>query len=150
VNSVRGQANQALLTLDDVAGLLCVSKAWVRDHATRRNPRIPTVRVGGKRAVVALPRTRHRSFYQCPSHDAGRRRIVRAQFQFGKEKPMRARHQSGWLEKTKAGTWRAHWIEYVRDAIDKEHRRHHSRVVGQLNKMRKLKQRKNCLRSCLR
>jgi len=41
-----------LLTLDRVAELLGVSKAWVRDHATRRNPRIPVVRFGDKRAVL--------------------------------------------------------------------------------------------------
>ena len=42
----------ALLTLEQVAEMLGVSKAWVRDHATRRNPRIPVVRLGGKRAVL--------------------------------------------------------------------------------------------------
>lgn len=41
-----------LLTLDDVATLLGVSKSWVRDHATRRNPRIPVVRLGHRRAVL--------------------------------------------------------------------------------------------------
>jgi hypothetical protein len=41
-----------LLTLEAVADLLGVSKAWVRDHATRRNPRIPVVRFGDKRAVL--------------------------------------------------------------------------------------------------
>ena len=41
-----------LLTLEQVAALLGVSKAWVRDHATRRNPRLPVVRLGGKRAVL--------------------------------------------------------------------------------------------------
>ncbi len=41
-----------LLTLQDVADVLGVSKAWVRDHATRRNPRIPVVRFGDKRAVL--------------------------------------------------------------------------------------------------
>jgi predicted DNA-binding transcriptional regulator AlpA len=41
-----------LLTLDDVASLLGVSRAWVRDHATRRNPRIPVVRLGGRRALL--------------------------------------------------------------------------------------------------
>jgi predicted DNA-binding transcriptional regulator AlpA len=41
-----------LLTLGDVASLLGVSKAWVRDHATRRNPRIPVVRLGGRRALL--------------------------------------------------------------------------------------------------
>jgi excisionase family DNA binding protein len=42
----------SLMTLDDVAKLLSVSKGWVRDHATRRNPRLPVVRLGGKRAVL--------------------------------------------------------------------------------------------------
>jgi predicted DNA-binding transcriptional regulator AlpA len=41
-----------LLTVDDVALLLGTSKAWVRDHATRRNPRIPVVRLGGRRALL--------------------------------------------------------------------------------------------------
>lgn len=51
---------------------------------------------------------------------------------------MRARHQDGWLEKTKAGTWRAHWIEYVRDPeTGEERRRQHSRVIGDQGKMRK-------------
>jgi excisionase family DNA binding protein len=41
-----------LLTLDEVAAWLGVSHDWVRDHATRRNPRIPVVRLGGKRALL--------------------------------------------------------------------------------------------------
>lgn len=44
--------SKALLTLDQVAALLGVSKAWVRDHATRRQPRVPVVRLGGKRAIL--------------------------------------------------------------------------------------------------
>jgi hypothetical protein len=55
---------------------------------------------------------------------------------------MRTRHQNGWLEETKAGTWRAHWIEYVRDpGTDKDRRRHHSKVLGEKNKMRKFEAR---------
>lgn len=42
----------ALLTLDQVAKMLGTSRAWVRDHATRRNPRIPCVRLGGRRALL--------------------------------------------------------------------------------------------------
>jgi predicted DNA-binding transcriptional regulator AlpA len=42
----------ALLTLDQVAEMLGTSRAWVRDHATRRNPRIPCVRLGGRRALL--------------------------------------------------------------------------------------------------
>jgi integrase len=51
---------------------------------------------------------------------------------------MRARHQSGWVEETDAGTWRGHWYEYVRDPeTGKEGRHHHSRVLGDAGKMRK-------------
>jgi hypothetical protein len=35
-----------LLTVEDVAGFLQVSAVWVRDHATRKQPRLPVVRVG--------------------------------------------------------------------------------------------------------
>ncbi len=45
-------ASESLLTLDQVAAMLGISKAWVRDHATRRSPRIPVVRFGGHRAVL--------------------------------------------------------------------------------------------------
>jgi excisionase family DNA binding protein len=41
-----------LLTLDQVAEILGVSRNWVRDHATRRNPRIPVIRLGTKRALL--------------------------------------------------------------------------------------------------
>jgi predicted DNA-binding transcriptional regulator AlpA len=41
-----------LRTLEEVAQQLGVSKAWVRDHATRRSPRIPVIRLGGKRALL--------------------------------------------------------------------------------------------------
>ena len=51
---------------------------------------------------------------------------------------MRARNQVGWLEETKAGSWKAHWCEYVRDPeTGEEERRHHSRIVGDARKMRK-------------
>ena len=43
---------ERLLTLDDVAAMLGVSKAWVRDHASRRSPRIPVIRFGDRRAVL--------------------------------------------------------------------------------------------------
>lgn len=42
----------SLMTLEQVAETLAVSKAWVRDHSTRRNPRLPVVRLGGQRAVL--------------------------------------------------------------------------------------------------
>ena len=48
----QAQTRLELLTLDQVAKMLGTSRAWVRDHATRRNPRIPCVRLGGKRALL--------------------------------------------------------------------------------------------------
>jgi excisionase family DNA binding protein len=35
-----------LLTVDQVAAILGVSPAWVRDHATRKQPRLKCVKVG--------------------------------------------------------------------------------------------------------
>lgn len=43
---------RALLSLDEVATTLGVSKGWVRDHSGRRSPRLPVVRLGGKRAIL--------------------------------------------------------------------------------------------------
>jgi excisionase family DNA binding protein len=37
-----------LLTPRQVADRLGVSDRWVRDHATRRSPRIPAVKLGGR------------------------------------------------------------------------------------------------------
>ena len=45
-----------LWTLDEVSQFLGMSKAWVRDHATRREPRIPCVRLGGRRAILRFRR----------------------------------------------------------------------------------------------
>jgi hypothetical protein len=41
-----------LWTLDEVAKFLQMSRGWVRDHSTRRQPRIPCMRLGGRRAVL--------------------------------------------------------------------------------------------------
>ena len=55
-----------------------------------------------------------------------------------RRKQMRSRHQDGWIEETKARTWKAHWFEYVRDAdTGAERRRHRSRIVGEKRNMRK-------------
>jgi hypothetical protein len=55
MTSPTGQS-ASLMSLDDVAELLQVSKAWVRDHCTRRSPRIPVVRLGDRRAVLRFRR----------------------------------------------------------------------------------------------
>jgi len=36
----------ALLTVAQVSAMLQVSEAWVRDHSTRKNPRLKCVKVG--------------------------------------------------------------------------------------------------------
>lgn len=36
-----------LLTPSQIAERLQVSVAWVRDHSTRKHPRLPVVRIGG-------------------------------------------------------------------------------------------------------
>jgi excisionase family DNA binding protein len=38
--------DQGLYSAQEVAERLGVSERWVRDHATRRNPRIPAVKLG--------------------------------------------------------------------------------------------------------
>lgn len=46
VVSVGNQDLETLLTAQEVAGILKVSYGWVRDHATRKEPRLRCVRVG--------------------------------------------------------------------------------------------------------
>lgn len=41
-------SSEDLLTPEQVAKLLNMSPRWVRDHATRRNPRIPAVDLGSR------------------------------------------------------------------------------------------------------
>ncbi len=43
---VRRDDGSALIGPAEVARLLGVSSGWVRDHATRKTPRIPVVRIG--------------------------------------------------------------------------------------------------------
>ena len=38
--------DECLLTAREVAARLGVSERWLRDHATRRNPRIPAIKLG--------------------------------------------------------------------------------------------------------
>jgi excisionase family DNA binding protein len=40
------QIRQDLLDVEEVAKRLKVSPQWVRDHATRRHPKLPCVRLG--------------------------------------------------------------------------------------------------------
>ena len=42
-----GASSDFLLTPSQVAERLQVSVAWVRDHSTRKHPRLPLVRIGG-------------------------------------------------------------------------------------------------------
>ena len=43
-----GETEEVLLTPEQVAKRLGVSPRWVRDHATRRSPRIPAVDLGSR------------------------------------------------------------------------------------------------------
>lgn len=38
---------EKLLSVSDVANWLQVSQAWVRDHSTRKYPRLPAMKMGG-------------------------------------------------------------------------------------------------------
>jgi len=40
-----------MLTAREVAELLRVSEGWVRDHATRKQPRLPMVKLGGHKGA---------------------------------------------------------------------------------------------------
>lgn len=62
---------RSLLTLDQVAAMLGVSKAWVRDHATRRQPRLSVVRLGGKRAVLRFRQEDVQAFIESNLLSAG-------------------------------------------------------------------------------
>ena len=43
---IRQEPPTKLLTPHEVARILSVSPAWVRDHATRKQPRIPALKLG--------------------------------------------------------------------------------------------------------
>ncbi|MCC6591633.1 MAG: helix-turn-helix domain-containing protein [Bryobacterales bacterium] len=44
--SKRNYVQERLLTPSELAEWLGVSAGWVRDHATRKSPKLPTVRLG--------------------------------------------------------------------------------------------------------
>jgi excisionase family DNA binding protein len=46
IDAVERQDFAPLLAPSEVAKWLGVSSAWVRDHATRKSPRIPAVKIG--------------------------------------------------------------------------------------------------------
>jgi len=46
VSSIQSCDPDELLTVAEVAALLRVSEAWVRDHATRKQPRLPAIKLG--------------------------------------------------------------------------------------------------------
>jgi hypothetical protein len=52
--------NEVLLTPEQVADRLSVSVDWVRDHSSRKNPRLPVIRLGGGPGRKGLLRYRAR------------------------------------------------------------------------------------------
>ena len=53
-----GAPFDALLTPEQVARRLNVSPDWVRDHSSRKNPRLPVIRLGGGPGRAGLLRYR--------------------------------------------------------------------------------------------
>jgi hypothetical protein len=65
VNEVIEAEDKSLLTAQEVADWLNVSPAWVRDHATRRKPLLPTVKLGsGKGAPLRFHPGRIKGFIE--------------------------------------------------------------------------------------
>jgi hypothetical protein len=61
-----------LLTAKDVARELCVSEAWVRDHVTgRREPPLPVIRLGDRKAVLRFRRADVDRFLELHTHNSG-------------------------------------------------------------------------------
>ena len=71
IGPVEQQFNR-LLTAKDVARELCVSEAWVRDHVTgRREPPLPVIRLGDRKAVLRFRRADIERFLELHTHNAG-------------------------------------------------------------------------------
>lgn len=56
--SAGGPANDPLWTPEQVARRLNVSPDWVRDHSSRKEPRLPVIRLGGGPGRAGLLRYR--------------------------------------------------------------------------------------------
>ena len=71
IGPVERQSNR-LLTTKDVARELCVSEAWVRDHVTgRREPPLPVIRLGDRKAVLRFRRADIDRFLELHTHNSG-------------------------------------------------------------------------------
>lgn len=58
IGSDYGKAYDPLLTPEQVAQRLNVSPDWVRDHSSRKDPRLPVIRLGGGPGRAGLLRYR--------------------------------------------------------------------------------------------
>lgn len=62
-----------IMTAQEVADWLKVSDSWVRDHALgRRQPRIPSIRVGTRRGLLRFRRSEIEIFLQDNSRNGAR------------------------------------------------------------------------------
>lgn len=70
--STVGVLSEQLLTAKDVAQRLGVSERWVRDHATRRHPRIPVIKLGPilRFRLEDIEEFIHRQLQAAPSQNA--------------------------------------------------------------------------------
>jgi predicted DNA-binding transcriptional regulator AlpA len=65
------QHSTPLLTAKDVARQLCVSEAWVRDHALgRRLPTLPAIRLGQGKCILRFRRADIDSFLALHTRNA--------------------------------------------------------------------------------
>jgi Helix-turn-helix domain len=72
MSSADQHSTGSLLTAKDVARELCVSEAWVRDHVTgRREPPLPVIRLGDRKAVLRFRRADIDRFLDLHTHNSG-------------------------------------------------------------------------------
>jgi hypothetical protein len=129
-------SDQKLLNLNEVAAQLGVSRAWARDHCTRRDPRIPVIRLGEKRALLRVRQTDLAQFiieHLISPEEGG---CIVSTF---RRTRMRLRHQDGWVEErgTKSKRWYGHYYRYLTTPEGKEIRRHIGVMLGEKSEMRK-------------
>ena len=63
-----------LMTPKQLAEELAVSEAWIRDHVSgRRQPPLPHIRLGERRALVRFRRSEIEAFLKCNSRNVTQR-----------------------------------------------------------------------------
>ena len=143
-----------LLGPAEVAKWLGVSVAWVRDHATRKSPRLPAIKAGKLLRFRPCGCSRlHPGLLACgrcegewaPNSKAYAVPVVHTRL-----KPGRERGQNGWLQitgKTRK-RWRGHFYTYEPGPDGNEVRRHRSVLLAYRSEMTR-KQAEEALRQAI-